>query len=174
MLKLTYRTGCFALLNTSGTLVQSQNQMLGTIAYQFDGKPTYALKGLIFFAGAVMQWLRGGLEIIRQASEAADIDASTDLTQSLYRVPAFTGLDAPYWDAECKGTVFGLTRNSGPRGIVKAALQGVGYQTCDLLMVIQDDMGASGHAIRRLERRSAADFGLEGLLGCEALKIIIS
>ena len=100
MLKLTYRTGCFALLNTSGTLVQSQNQMLGTIAYQFDGKPTYALKGLIFFAGAVMQWLRGGLEIIRQASETADIGASTDLTQSLYLVPAFTGLDAPYWDAE--------------------------------------------------------------------------
>jgi glycerol kinase len=125
--------------------------MLGTIAYQFDGKPTYALEGSIFIAGAVVQWLRDGLGIIQQASEVADMAASADPTQSLYLVPAFTGLGAPYWDAECRGAVFGLTRNSGPKEFAKAALQSVGYQTRDLLMAMLDDMGVVGPAVLRVD-----------------------
>ncbi|WP_347828963.1 glycerol kinase GlpK [uncultured Planktomarina sp.] len=164
MLKSTYGTGCFALLNTGDTLVQSQNRMLGTIAYQFDGKPTYALEGSIFIAGAVVQWLRDGLGIIQQASEVADMAASADPTQSLYLVPAFTGLGAPYWDAECRGAVFGLTRNSGPKEFAKAALQSVGYQTRDLLMAMLDDMGAVGPAVLRVDGgMTASDWTMQFL-----------
>ena len=147
MLKSTYGTGCFALLNTGDTLVSSKNRMLGTIAYQFDGKPTYALEGSIFIAGAVVQWLRDGLGLISAAHETADMAAGADSTQSLYLVPAFTGLGAPYWNAECRGAIFGLTRNSGPKEFAKAALQSVGYQTRDLLLAMQDDMGTPGEAV---------------------------
>jgi glycerol kinase len=151
MLKSTYGTGCFALLNTGDTLVSSKNRMLGTIAYQFDGKPTYALEGSIFIAGAVVQWLRDGLGLISAAHETADMAAGADSTQSLYLVPAFTGLGAPYWNAECRGAIFGLTRNSGPKEFAKAALQSVGYQTRDLLLAMQDDMGTPGEAVLRVD-----------------------
>ncbi|MEL6838313.1 MAG: glycerol kinase, partial [Pseudomonadota bacterium] len=114
MLKSTYGTGCFALLNTGDTLVESGKRLLGTVAYQFDGKPTYALEGSIFIAGAVVQWLRDGLKIIREASETQPLAEKADQGQELYMVPAFTGLGAPYWDAEARGAIYGLTRNSGP------------------------------------------------------------
>jgi len=133
MLKSTYGTGCFALLNTGRELVESKNRLLGTIAYQLDGKPTYALEGSIFIAGAVVQWLRDGLGIIEKASDTQPLAEKADPSVELYLVPAFTGLGAPYWDAEARGAVFGLTRNAGPAEFARAALESVGFQTRDLL-----------------------------------------
>ena len=164
MLKSTYGTGCFALLNTGGTLVTSKNRMLGTIAYQLGGKPTYALEGSIFIAGAVVQWLRDGLGLISAAHETADMAAAADPTQSLYLVPAFTGLGAPYWNADCRGAIFGLTRNSGPKEFAKAALQSVGYQTRDLLLAMQDDIGRPGKAVLRVDGgMTASDWTMQFL-----------
>ncbi|MEQ6203426.1 glycerol kinase GlpK [Sulfitobacter sp. HNIBRBA2951] len=144
MLKSTYGTGCFALLNTGDTPVKSQNRLLTTIAYQLDGKPTYALEGSIFVAGAVVQWLRDGLKMIRDASETQPLAEKADETQSVVLVPAFTGLGAPYWNPECRGAIFGLTRNSGPNELAKAALESVGYQTRDLLDAMHADWNTSG------------------------------
>ena len=139
MLKSTYGTGCFALLNTGDTLVRSKNRLLGTIAYQFDGKPTYALEGSIFIAGAVVQWLRDGLQVIRDAKETQALAEQADPTQELYLVPAFTGLGAPYWDANARGAIYGLTRGSGPAEFARAALESVGFQTRDLLEAMTSD-----------------------------------
>ncbi|WP_439154937.1 glycerol kinase GlpK [Yoonia sp.] len=144
MLKSTYGTGCFALLNTGETLVESKNRLLGTIAYQFDGKPTYALEGSIFIAGAVVQWLRDGLHLIRDAAETQTLAESADFGHELYLVPAFTGLGAPYWDAEARGAIYGLTRNSGPAEFARAALESVGFQTRDLLEAMKSDWQSSG------------------------------
>ncbi|MEM8824872.1 MAG: glycerol kinase, partial [Pseudomonadota bacterium] len=125
MLKSTYGTGCFALLNVGDTPVISQNRLLGTVAYQLDGKPTYALEGAIFIAGAVVQWLRDGLGIIANAADTQRLAEQADPNQRLYLVPAFTGLGAPYWDPEARGAVFGLTRGSGPAEMARAALESV-------------------------------------------------
>ena len=146
MLKSTYGTGCFALLNTGDTPVRSTNNMLTTIAYQLDGTPTYALEGSIFIAGAVVQWLRDGLKIIRQAPDTQPLAEKADATQNVVMVPAFTGLGAPYWNPECRGAVFGLTRNSGPEEFARAALESVGYQTRDLLEAMQADWAGSDAA----------------------------
>src|SRR6056300_1088021 len=151
MLKSTYGTGCFALLNTGDTLVQSSNKMLTTIAYQLDGKPTYALEGSIFVAGAVVQWLRDGLKIIERAAETQALAESADPMQNVIIVPAFTGLGAPYWNADCRGATFGLTRNSGPAEFAKAALESVGFQTRDLLDAMKSDWGSSGAQVVRVD-----------------------
>ncbi|TBX28697.1 glycerol kinase GlpK [Nioella sediminis] len=165
MLKSTYGTGCFALLNTGDTLVRSQNRMLGTIAYQFDGTPTYALEGSIFIAGAVVQWLRDGLKIIDAAPQTQGLAESADPEQHLYLVPAFTGLGAPYWDADCRGAVFGLTRSSGPAEFARAALESVGYQTRDLWEAMRADwQGAGGDGILRVDGgMSASDWTMQFL-----------
>jgi glycerol kinase len=165
MLKSTYGTGCFALLNTGDTLVRSQNRMLGTIAYQFDGTPTYALEGSIFIAGAVVQWLRDGLKIIDAAPETQGLAETADPEQQLYLVPAFTGLGAPYWDADCRGAVFGLTRSSGPAEFARAALESVGYQTRDLWEAMRADwQGAGGDSILRVDGgMSASDWTMQFL-----------
>jgi glycerol kinase len=144
MLKSTYGTGCFALLNTGDTAVTSQNRLLTTIAYQLDGKPTYALEGSIFVAGAVVQWLRDGLKIIREAGETQALAEAADPHQNVVMVPAFVGLGAPYWNADCRGAVFGLTRGSGPAEMARAALESVGYQTRDLLEAMQADWVTTG------------------------------
>ncbi len=144
MLKSTYGTGCFALLNTGDAPVASKNRLLTTIAYQFDGKPTYALEGSIFVAGAVVQWLRDGLQIIRHAAETQSLAETADDSQQVIIVPAFTGLGAPYWNAECRGAVFGLTRGSGPAEFVRAALESVGFQTRDLMEAMHADWQDSG------------------------------
>ncbi|MBT54412.1 MAG: glycerol kinase [Mameliella sp.] len=144
MLKSTYGTGCFALLNTGDTPVRSENRLLTTIAYQLDGKRSYALEGSIFVAGAVVQWLRDGLRIIRDAAETQPLAETADAGQGVIMVPAFTGLGAPYWNADCRGAIFGLTRNSGPAELARAALESVGYQTRDLLEAMQADWDASG------------------------------
>jgi glycerol kinase len=151
MMKSTYGTGCFALLNTGNDRVLSRNRLLTTIAYQLDGKPTYALEGSIFIAGAVVQWLRDGLQIIRQAAEADGLSATADTGQDVILVPAFTGLGAPYWQPECRGAVFGLTRNTGPAELARAALESVGFQTRDLLEAMRADWDGSGAGTLRVD-----------------------
>jgi glycerol kinase len=139
MIKSTYGTGCFAVLNTGDSLVVSQNKLLGTIAYRLDGRTTYALEGSIFVAGAVVQWLRDGLGIIRSAGETQTLAESADPERRLFLVPAFTGLGAPYWDADCRGAIFGLTRDAGPADFARAALESVAFQTRDLWEAMRAD-----------------------------------
>ncbi|MEH6775384.1 MAG: glycerol kinase GlpK [Cereibacter changlensis] len=145
MMKSTYGTGCFALLNTGAERVESRNRLLTTIAYRLDGEVTYALEGSIFIAGAVVQWLRDGLKIIREAKETQPLAESADAAQDVVLVPAFTGLGAPYWRPESRGAIYGLTRNSGPAELARAALESVGYQTRDLLEAMRADWAAAGH-----------------------------
>lgn len=165
MLKSTYGTGCFALLNTGETAVASNNRLLTTIAYQFDGKPTYALEGSIFVAGAVVQWLRDGLQIIRDAKETQPLAEKADAHQNVVLVPAFVGLGAPYWNAECRGAIYGLTRNSGPEEFAKAALESVGYQTRDLLEAMKADWQGegAGSTLRVDGGMSASDWAMQFL-----------
>jgi glycerol kinase len=145
MMKSTYGTGCFALLNTGKDLVRSKSRLLTTIAYRLDGKTTYALEGSIFIAGAAVQWLRDGLKIIKSAAESNPLAEKADANQNVYLVPAFVGLGAPHWDAEARGALFGMTRNTGPAEIARATLESVAYQTRDLLDAMRKDWkGASG------------------------------
>ncbi|MEO1549506.1 MAG: glycerol kinase GlpK [Pseudomonadota bacterium] len=164
MLKSTYGTGCFALLNTGPNKVVSRNRLLTTIAYQLDGKPTYALEGSIFIAGAVVQWLRDGLKLIASAPETHALAEQADASQSLYMVPAFTGLGAPYWDADCRGAIFGLTRNSGAAEFARAALESVGFQTRDLWEAMRSDWTGSAEAVLRVDGgMSASDWTMQFL-----------
>jgi glycerol kinase len=145
MMKSTYGTGCFALLNTGHAPVQSNNKLLTTVAYQLGGERIYALEGAIFIAGAAVQWLRDGLGIIKHASETGPLADAADPAQDVYLVPAFVGLGAPHWDAEARGALFGMTRNTGPKEIARAALESVAYQTHDLLAAMKADWpGAAG------------------------------
>ncbi|MEJ0012033.1 MAG: glycerol kinase GlpK [Bauldia sp.] len=139
MLKSTYGTGCFALLNTGARAVPSTNRLLTTIAYQLDGKRTYALEGSIFIAGAAVQWLRDGIKIIRRASDTAALAKAADPTQSVYLVPAFVGLGAPHWDADARGALYGITRATTAAEIARAALEAVCYQTRDMLDAMHGD-----------------------------------
>ena len=139
MMKSTYGTGCFALLNTGADPVASKNRLLTTIAYQLNGKRTYALEGSIFIAGAAVQWLRDGLGIVKHATETGPLAEAADESQEVYLVPAFVGLGAPHWNSEVRGAMFGLTRNSGPREFARAALESVCFQTADLLEAMQAD-----------------------------------
>jgi glycerol kinase len=144
MVKSTYGTGCFAVLNTGRQRVRSHNRLLGTIAYRLRGRCHYALEGSIFVAGASIQWLRDGLGVIEQASQSDAMAARADPNQSVYLVPAFTGLGAPHWDPQARGALFGLTRATGPDELVRAALQAVCFQTRDLVDAMRADW--SGHA----------------------------
>ncbi len=169
MLKSTYGTGCFALLNTGARPVTSGHRLLTTVAYQLDGVPTYALEGSIFIAGAVVQWLRDGLQIIRTAAETQPLAERADPGQEVILVPAFTGLGAPYWNAECRGAIYGLTRNSGPAELARAALESVGFQTRDLLDAMradwaEGDAGKAEIATLRVDGgMSASDWAMQFL-----------
>ncbi len=166
MMKSTYGTGCFALLNTGATPVASRNKLLTTIAYQLGGRRTYALEGSIFIAGAAVQWLRDGLGIIRNAAESGPLADQADPAQSVYLVPAFVGLGAPYWDAECRGAMFGLTRGTGPKEIAKAALESVCYQTLDLLDAMRADWpgAADARTVLRVDGgMTASDWAMQRL-----------
>ena len=146
--KSTYGTGCFMILNTGEELKLSKNKLLSTIAYRVDNKNYYALEGSIFIAGAAVQWLRDSLKLINTASETDDLYNQADPTQKIYLVPAFTGLGAPYWDGEARGSIFGLTRNTGIPEMVKAAIDSVAYQTKDLLLAMEKDSGMKINVIR--------------------------
>ncbi len=162
MLKSTYGTGCFALLNTGDTPITSNNRMLTTVAYQLDGKPTYALEGSIFIAGAVVQWLRDGLGIIGAASETEAL--AQDGRGEVTLVPAFTGLGAPYWNAECRGAVYGLTRDTNPADMARAALESIGFQTRDLFDAMRADWPDAGDAVLRVDGGlSANDWAMQFL-----------
>ncbi|MDQ0469681.1 glycerol kinase GlpK [Labrys wisconsinensis] len=151
MMKSTYGTGCFALLNTGTEAVASKNRLITTIAYQLDGRPTYALEGSIFIAGAAVQWLRDGLGIIARAAETGPLAETADEKQAVYLVPAFTGLGAPYWDAESRGAIYGLTRGTGRGEFARAALEAVCYQTRDLLEAMRGDWGAARETVLRVD-----------------------
>jgi glycerol kinase len=139
MVKSTYGTGCFALLNTGSRPVASKNKLLTTIAYQLNGQRTYALEGSIFVAGSAVQWLRDGLGLIKSAAETGPLADKSDSGQSVYLVPAFVGLGAPYWNPRVRGALFGLTRNTGPAELAHAVLESVCYQTHDLAAAMRAD-----------------------------------
>ncbi|HEY9567329.1 MAG TPA: glycerol kinase GlpK, partial [Thalassobaculum sp.] len=138
-IKSTYGTGCFVILNTGDAPVRSSNRLLTTLCYRIGGKPTYALEGAIFVSGAVVQWLRDGLGIIQAASETEALARSVKDSGGVYLVPAFTGMGAPYWDAEARGAMFGLTRDTGRAHLARAALEAVAYQTRDLFRAMAED-----------------------------------
>jgi len=145
MMKATYGTGCFALLHTGNAPVHSRNRLLTTIAYQLDGKRAYALEGTIFVAGAAVQWLRDAMGLIRSAEEVNCLAAKADPNQNVILVPAFTGLGAPWWDAEARGAIFGLTRSSGAAELARAVIESVGFQTADLLDAMRADWPSGAH-----------------------------
>jgi glycerol kinase len=151
MMKSTYGTGCFALLNTGEAPVVSRARLLTTIAYQLAGTRTYALEGAIFVAGSAVQWLRDGMGIIASAPRTAELAAAADPAQRVILVPAFTGLGAPYWDADARGALFGLTRATGPKELARAALECVGYQTRDLVAAMHRDWAGAGETVLRVD-----------------------
>jgi len=150
MLKATYGTGCFALLNTGDRPVQSNNKLLTTIAYQLAGKRSYAIEGSIFVAGAAVQWLRDGLHVVGSAAETGELAQAADPTQEVILVPAFVGLGAPYWRPDVRGALFGLTRATGPRELAQAALESVCFQTADLLTAMRADWRETGSTLTTL------------------------
>ena len=139
MTKSTYGTGCFVIMNTGAEPVQSSHKLLTTVAYRLGGKVCYGLEGSIFVAGAAVQWLRDGLQLIKSASETEALARGRDGAQGVYLVPAFTGLGAPHWDPSARGAIFGLTRDTGLADLVVACLEAVCYQTKDLLAAMQQD-----------------------------------
>ena len=157
MMKSTYGTGCFALLNTGEAPVASNNRLLTTIAYQLGGKRTYALEGAIFIAGAAVQWLRDALKMIAAAPDVNALAAAADPSEQVYLVPAFVGLGAPWWDANARGAVYGLTRNAGVAELARAALEAVGYQTRDLLDAMRADWPASARYRAARRRRHGGE-----------------
>ena len=151
MVKSTYGTGCFALMNTGGTAVASRHRLLTTIAWQLGGVRCYALEGAIFVAGAALQWLRDGLGIINHAHEADALARASDRASRVFLVPGFTGLGAPWWDAEARGAILGLTRGTGRAEIVRAALEAVGHQTRDLMEAMEADWPGGAPRILRVD-----------------------
>ncbi|MBY4676726.1 glycerol kinase GlpK [Marinobacterium arenosum] len=139
MAKSTYGTGCFFMLNTGDKALRSANRLLTTVAYRLNGTPTYALEGSIFIAGAAIQWIRDGLQLIKGAGETESLAEQTPLDHGVFMVPAFTGLGAPYWNPNARGAIFGLTRDTGIKEIVTAGLQSVCYQTKDLQKAMESD-----------------------------------
>ena len=140
MAKNTYGTGCFLLMNIGEKPVFSKNNLLTTVAWQIDGKTTYALEGSVFVGGAVIQWLRDGLKIISSAPESERLSASVEDNGGVYFVPALTGLGAPYWDQYARGAIFGITRGTTQANIAKAAIQGIAFQVDDLIKSMKSDV----------------------------------
>ena len=161
MVKATYGTGAFVLMNTGETPRASPDRLLTTIAYQLKGKRTYALEGSIFAAGASVQWLRDGLSLVRSSAETSALAAQSDPDQAVYLVPAFVGLGAPIWDPDARGTIVGLTRGTTRREIARAALESVAYQTGDLLRVMRPPEGLP--ALRADGGMSASDWTMQSV-----------
>jgi len=176
MAKSTYGTGCFLLLNTGDQPVQSSHGLLTTIAYRLQGKAAYAIEGSIFMAGATMQWLRDGIKLIDNVADSEALARATPDDLSVYLVPAFTGLGAPYWDANARGAIFGMTRDTGIKEIVTAGLMSVCYQTKDLVLAIQND-GTPLQQLRVDGGMANNDYVMQRLadvLNCEVLRPAIT
>ncbi|MBI3452947.1 MAG: glycerol kinase [Rhodospirillales bacterium] len=163
MIKSTYGTGCFVVLNTGSKMVRSKNRLLTTLAYRLDGKPVFAVEGSIFISGAAVQWLRDGLKIIASAAETQGLAASVPDTGGVYLVPAFTGLGAPWWDPDARGAILGLTRDSGRAHVARAALEATVYQTRDLMTAMAADGAAKPAAIRVDGGMAASDWTMQFL-----------
>ena len=164
MMKATYGTGCFALLNTGGEPVRSRHRLLTTIAYQLAGKRSYALEGAIFVAGAAVQWLRDGLHLIGKASDVDALAATADAKSEVVLVPAFVGLGAPYWDAQARGAIFGLTRQTGAAELARATLEAVGFQTRDLVDAMRADWPDAADTVLRVDGgMTASEFAMQFL-----------
>ncbi len=165
MMKATYGTGCFAMLNTGARAVTSHNRLLTTIAYDLDGERTYALEGAIFIAGAAVQWLRDALGVVASAAEASELAGRADPTQQVVLVPAFVGLGAPYWQPDARGAVFGMTRNTGAAELALAVLEATAFQTRDLLEAMCGDWQHTSRTVLRVDGGMVAS---DRLLQCLA------
>ena len=148
MVKNTYGTGCFMMMNIGTTPIQSRSRLLTTVAWQIGGETMYALEGSIFIAGAVVQWLRDGLGIIKNSSDVEALAASVESSDGVYFVPAFTGLGAPYWSQNTRGTITGLTRGTTAAHLARAALDSIAYQTLDVLIAMKNDSGIDFRELR--------------------------
>ena len=151
MIKSTYGTGAFIVLNTGDQPVRSRNRLLTTIGYRLFGRTTYALEGSIFVAGAAVQWMRDAMGLIESAADTGKLARRADISQDVYLVPAFVGLGAPHWDAEARGAIFGITRATGPAELSKAALESVCYQTRDLLEAMRRDWPGMADTVLRVD-----------------------
>ena len=156
--KNTYGTGCFLLMNTGSRLYQSKNGLLSTIAIGLDGRVQYALEGSVFVGGAVVQWLRDELHLITESADTEYFARKVRDNGGVYVVPAFTGLGAPYWDMYARGAIFGLTRGTGRNHIIRAALESIAYQTCDVLHAMEEDTGLPLRELRVDGGASANNF----------------
>ena len=164
MVKSTYGTGCFAILNTGEKAVESKNRLLTTIAYQLNGKRTYALEGSIFIAGAAVQWLRDGIQLIKKAAEAGKLAKEADPAQQVYLVPAFVGLGAPHWKADVRGAIFGLTRGTTRKELARATLESVCFQSFDLIEAMRGDWPELKDAVLRVDGgMTASDWTMQAL-----------
>jgi glycerol kinase len=170
MIKSTYGTGCFVVLNTGKAAVASKNRLLTTLAYRIPGETAYALEGSIFIAGAAVQWLRDGLKLMRAAAESEALAERADARQRVYMVPAFTGLGAPHWDAEARGALHGLTRETGAAELARAALESVCWQTRDLLEAMAAD-GVRPTALRVDGGMTANDWTMQFLADALAIPV---
>ena len=164
MVKSTYGTGCFAVLNTGERRVPSSNRLLSTLCYRLDGKVTYGLEGSIFIAGAAVQWLRDEMQIVDRAEQSGQLAEAADPEQRVYLVPAFAGLGAPYWDAEARGAIYGLTRGTGRAELARATLESVCYQTRDLIEAMRADYPEAGEGVLRVDGGMvASDWTMQAL-----------
>ena len=173
MAKNTYGTGCFLLMNTGSEVVRSANGLISTMAWRIDGKPTYALEGSVFVAGAAVQWLRDELKLIDSAAETQYLAQSIPNNGGVYLVPAFTGLGAPYWDMYARGTLVGLTRGAGRAHIARAVLESIAFQSLDVLEAMRQDCGAPIRGLRVDGGATANDFLMQfqaNVLGAEVIK----
>jgi glycerol kinase len=177
MVKNTYGTGCFMLLNTGDKAVSSKNNLLTTIAWKINGKTEYALEGSVFIAGAVVQWLRDELGIIQSSADVEALALKVNDTNGVYLVPAFVGLGAPYWKQNVRGTITGLTRGSNKSHIARAAIESIAYQTVDVLKAMEADSGISIQELRVDGGATANDLLMQfqsDLLGCKVVRPIIT
>jgi glycerol kinase len=171
--KNTYGTGCFMLMNTGDRPVPSKNGLVSTVAWSLsEGEAVYALEGSVFVAGAVVQWLRDEMRLISSSAESETVAKSVPDTNGCYFVPAFTGMGAPYWDQDARGIITGLTRGTGRAHIVRAALESIAYQSCDVLFSMEKDLGRKIQALRVDGGASANNFLMQFQSGVAGIDVI--
>lgn len=173
MVKNTYGTGCFMLMNIGNAFIESKNNLLTTVAWKINGQIEYAFEGSIFIGGAVVQWLRDGLGVIKSAAEVEQLALQVNDTGGVYFVPAFAGLGAPYWDADARGTITGITRGTTSAHIARAAIEAIAYQTVDVLKAMEADCGLPIKELRVDGGATANNLLMQfqaDLLGCKVIR----